>query len=67
MLVRKGDYLQRDGKVYCVVCADDEVFVIGRRYYDVLHACYKVSYTNLEAYSNDEAINTLKILNFSIC
>lgn len=49
---------------YGVICADEECFVIGRRFYNIEQKCYTTDYTYLEAYSNDKAINTLSDLNF---
>jgi len=54
----KGNQLKRGDKIYQVVSADDEIFVIGE-----VHGA-SVDYDNLEAYPNDTSVNTLKELNF---
>lgn len=64
MLVKSGEYLFRDGQWYGVVCADDNCFVIGKARYDDVEKCRHISYENLEAYSNDEDVNTLAELRF---
>ena len=58
MLVKKNDRLVRDGQRYSVICADDEFFIIGRMEGTI------TKFTKLEAYSNDETINTLEELKF---
>ena len=63
MIVRKDDILERDGKLYRVICCDEEVFVLGtveRRGDHII-----TNYEQLEAYSNDPAINTLANLKFT--
>lgn len=64
MLVETGEYLFRDEQPYQVVCADENCFVIGKSRYDEKEQCRITSYENLEAYSNDETINTLEELRF---
>ncbi|MFR8974966.1 MAG: hypothetical protein ACLVG9_03140 [Eubacteriales bacterium] len=64
MIAKSRDILKRDGMEYGVICADEECFVIGRRFYNIEQKCYTTDYTYLEAYSNDEEINTLSDLNF---
>ncbi len=63
MIVQKDDFLERDGMLYkCVVC-DDEIFVLGT--VQDVEGHLITHYTHLEAYSNDETINTLADLNFT--
>ncbi len=64
MLVKNGDYICRNNQWYGVVCADENCFVIGKASYDETEKCRHISYENLEAYSNDETVNTLEELNF---
>lgn len=64
MLVKSGDYLCRKNKWYGVVCADKFCFVIGRLTYNKKEKCRHINYKKLEAYSNDENVNTLEELNF---
>ena len=64
MLVKNGDFLCRDNQWYCVVCADEDCFVIGKATYDEAEKCRHINYAELEAYSNDETVNTLEELNF---
>ena len=65
MLVKKGDFLVRNEQEYKVVCADDEVFIIGKVTYYPEESRISTSYENLEAYSNDESVNTLQDLKFT--
>ena len=64
MLVKNGDFLHRNNQWYGVVCADEDCFVIGKAHYDEKEQCRHISYDGLEAYSNDETVNTLEELNF---
>ena len=64
MLVKRGEYLYRKGKWYGVVCADEDCFVIGKARYNKREQCRVISYKKLQAYSNDETVNTLEELNF---
>jgi hypothetical protein len=63
-LVQTKDIIERDGQAYEVVIADSNIFVIGAYSFDEEEACYTTSYENLEAYSNDESVNTLARLGF---
>lgn len=65
MLVKKGDVLLRSGTTYEVVCCDEEVFIVGKREYIPEERVMRTHYDDLEAYSNDAAINSLSELNFA--
>lgn len=65
MLVKNGDFLLREDQPYQVVCADEICFVIGKVYYDEHEKSQCTSYEDLEAYSNDETVNTLEGLKFT--
>lgn len=72
MLVFKDDCISRpykDGTLqpFEVVCADENVFVIGPVSYDENTQLCTTSYDHLEAYSNDKTINTLESLGFVLC
>lgn len=59
MNVNKGDILKRDGVTYEVVCADEDLFILGRRLGTA------TSLSSLEAYSNNEFVCSLEKLHFS--
>ena len=65
-MVKKGDFLEREGRVYEVVVCDDDIFVIGEVSYDATECRRSTSYENLEAYSNNNTVNTLADLKFTI-
>lgn len=65
MLVKKGEILLRDGIPYEVIVCDDQYFVIGEMRYLKSEGCIRTSFTSLEAYSNDETVNTLADLKFT--
>ena len=64
MLVKKGDVLVRDGISYEVVICDEELFVVGEMRYLKKEGCIRTNFEHLQAYSNDETINTLAQLKF---
>ena len=66
MIVKTGDFLEREGKVYEVIVCDACIFVIGEVIYDENEKRRYTSFENLEAYSNDETVNTLADLKFTI-
>lgn len=63
MIVRKDDILEREGNLYRVVCCDEEVFIVATVEFKDDHMI--TNYEQLEAYSNDPAINTLANLKFN--
>lgn len=65
MLVNKGEILTRDGLTYEVICCDEQYFIVGQRDYHPEKKCFSTDFTKLEAYSNDETVNTLAQLNFA--
>lgn len=64
MLVKKGEVLVREDKVYEVIVCDDQIFVTAPLTFIPEEECIRANYLKLEAYSNDESINTLAQLNF---
>jgi len=60
--VKTNDNLQRSGKKYQVLIADENIFVIGK--YN--HGGSIVNYSRPEIYSNDETINSLASLGFEV-
>ncbi|HCA28904.1 MAG TPA: hypothetical protein DEP23_04700 [Ruminococcaceae bacterium] len=54
----KNSQLKRGDKIYQVVCADNETFVVGE-----VHGA-SVDYKHLEAYSNSSSASTLEELRF---
>lgn len=65
MLVKKGDVLVRDGICYEVVICDEELFVVGEMRYIKKENCIRTNFEHLQAYSNDETVNTLTQLKFA--
>lgn len=65
MLVKKGDVLVRNGICYEVVICDEQIFVVGEMRYLKKENCISTNFERLQAYSNDESINTLTQLNFA--
>jgi hypothetical protein len=65
MLVKKGDIIVRDGIPYEVIVCDEEFFVVGPMQYIAQERCMRTDFERLEAYSNDETVNTLAELNFA--
>lgn len=64
MLVTKGEVIVRNGIPYEVVICDEELFVVGEMRYIKKDGCIRTNYEHLEAYSNDETVNSLTQLNF---
>jgi hypothetical protein len=54
----KNEILVRGKNKYKVIVADEEIFVVGKLYGS------RTNYNNLEAYSNDPSITTLKDCGF---
>ena len=65
MVVKKGEIIVRDGIPYEVIVCDEQIFVIGPMHYDAEEGCITTDFEKLEAYSNDETVNTLAELNFA--
>lgn len=65
MLVKKGDILVRDGLCYEVVLCDEQLFVVGEMRYIKKENTIRTNFEHLQAYSNDETVNTLAQLNFT--
>ncbi|MGD9161514.1 MAG: hypothetical protein PVG39_24085 [Desulfobacteraceae bacterium] len=59
-MVKTGDKLERDGQVYEVLIADDNIFVIGKI------DSGQTDYMYAEIYSNDKNILSLKQLHFKV-
>ena len=69
MLVHKNEYLVRPNEdetaqIYRVVTADEEVFCAGKSVYDEKTECISTSYEDVEFYSNNESIGSLKEYGF---
>ena len=65
-LVNTGDWLMRDTKLYEVVIADDNIFVVCPLKRSKREKCLIVKYSRPEIYANQEEINTLTELGFDI-
>lgn len=65
-LVKTGDWLERNMKLYEVVIADDNIFVVCPLKYSKKEKCLIVKYSRPEIYANQEKINTLTDLGFGI-
>lgn len=66
-LVKTGDWLDRNMKLYEVVIADDNIFVVCPLKRSKKEKCLIVKYSRPEIYANQEEINTLTDLGFSRC
>lgn len=66
-LVKTGDWLDRNMKLYEVVIADDNIFVVCPLKHSKKEKCLIVKYSRPEIYANQEEINTLTDLGFSRC
>ena len=70
-LVFRGDVIARKNKdgsatLYEVICADNNVFVLGNLCYDTKEGSTYVNYEHCSVYSNDKTINTLESLGFTL-
>jgi hypothetical protein len=65
-LVKTGDWLDRNTKLYEVVIADDNIFVACPLKYSKKEKSMIVKYSKPEIYANQEEINTLTDLDFDI-
>lgn len=65
MLVKKGEVLVRGGIPYEVVVCDEQFFVVGEMRYIKKEGVIRTNFEHLQAYSNDETVNTLAELNFT--
>jgi hypothetical protein len=65
-LVNTGDWLNRNMKLYEVVIADDNIFVVCPLKHSKKEKCLIVKYSRPEIYANQEEINTLTDLGFDI-
>lgn len=66
-LTKTGKLLYRKGKVYEVVIADDNIFVVCPWKYSKKEGCAIVKYSKPSIYSNQSNINSLSDLGFSKC
>lgn len=66
-LVKTGAWLERGTKLYEVVIADDNIFVVCPLKYSKKEKCMIVKYSRPEIYANQEEINTLADLGFMRC
>lgn len=66
-LVKTGDWLDRNMKLYEVVIADDNIFVVCPLKHSKKEKCLIVKYSRPEIYANQEEINTLTDLGFGRC
>jgi hypothetical protein len=65
-LVKTGDWLDRNMKLYEVVIADDNIFVVCPLKHSKKEKSMIVKYSKPEIYANQEEINTLTDLGFCI-
>ena len=65
-LVKTGDWLDRNMKLYEVVIADDNIFVVCPLKHSKKEKSMIVKYSKPEIYANQEEINTLTDLGFGI-
>lgn len=63
-IVQTGDWLNRYGKLYEVVIADDNIFVVCPLKYSKKEKSMIVKYSRPEIYCNQKDINTLSDLGF---
>lgn len=66
-LVKTGDWLDRNMKLYEVVIADDNIFVVCPLKRSKKEKSMIVKYSKPEIYANQEEINTLTDLGFGRC
>ena len=66
-LTKTGRLLFRKGKVYEVVIADDNIFVVCPWKYSKKENSMIVKYSKPSIYSNQSSINSLSDLGFSKC
>ena len=66
-LTKTGHLLFRKGKVYEVVIADDNIFVVCPWKYSKKEDAMIVKYSKPSIYSNQSSINSLSDLGFSKC
>ena len=66
-LVKTGDWLDRNMKLYEVVIADDNIFVVCPLKHSKKENSLIVKYSRPEIYANQEKINTLSELGFTRC
>lgn len=66
-LVKTGDWLDRNMKLYEVVIADDNIFVVCPLKHSKKEKSMIVKYSKPEIYANQEEINTLTDLGFTRC
>lgn len=66
-LVKTGDWLDRNMKLYEVVIADDNIFVVCPLKRSKKEKSMIVKYSKPEIYANQEEINTLTDLGFDRC
>ena len=66
-ITKTGRLLFRKGKVYEVVIADDNIFVVCPRIYSKKENSMIVKYSKPSIYSNQSSINSLSDLGFSKC
>lgn len=63
-LVRTGDWIERGTKLYAVVIADCNIFVVCPLRYSKREKSFIVKYSRPEIYANQARINTLTELGF---
>ena len=63
-LVKTGEVIGRGKKLYEVVIADDNIFVVCPLKYSKKERCTVVKYSHPEIYANQISINTLTELGF---
>lgn len=66
-IVQTGDWLDRDGKLYEVVIADDNIFVACPLKRSKKEKSLIVKYSRPEIYANQKDINSLTDLGFGLC
>ena len=66
-LVKTGDWLNRNMKLYEVVIADDNIFVVCPLKYSKKEKSMIVKYSKASIYANQCEINTLAELGFDRC
>ena len=66
-IVQTGDWLERNGNLYEVVIADDNIFVVCPLKYSKKENCMIVKYSKPSIYANQKDINTLTDLGFYFC
>ena len=66
-LVKTKDLLDRNGNLYEVVIADENIFVVCPLKYSKKEKSMIVKYSQPEIYANQREINTLAELGFDRC